>query len=122
MKSLIHAQSGEEDAKMMISRYRLAAGDRLPSFYGLAYHDFERAVTFAYPIPINIFIRWFRNVVCFLQTCRPSWEMNKISKLRKVAREEIYAELVQINELHFNRGYEQCRIDLLARLDDESRR
>jgi len=45
-----------------MSAIRVADGEMIPTGYGIAWHDAMRLERVCYPIPINLFIYWIREV------------------------------------------------------------
>lgn len=61
---------------VFIANYRkfVSSGEIVPRCYGLAYQCWDRRGAMAYPIPINLLVRWGRNLHWWLMcTITPSW-------------------------------------------------
>ena len=65
-------------------------GELFPKWYGVAYHDMFQLSYVAYPIPLNLIVRWARNVKFWLGVPRKSFR----SELEKT-----------FHDLGYERGY-----------------
>ena len=78
--------------KFEITHREVLAGERMPKWYGRAYHRCEMDVTVCYPIPINLLVRWFDKL---------KWW--------------VICPLADREELAYQRGYNDGRRDELNR-------
>jgi hypothetical protein len=87
----------------------------LPRWYGLAYHEWSRDEQVAYPIPLNLIVRWWRDLVWLVKRGKRSvldearqaayekgraagWEQG-----RRAGRAQLRAELEDAFELTYGR-------------------
>jgi hypothetical protein len=75
---------------MKISR-NVYVGEMLPKFYGIAYLDYQRDYAFAYPVPINLIVRFGRWLWYEIVRYRPM----KLDKLLHEAYEKGRSEHAQ---------------------------
>jgi hypothetical protein len=53
---------GEVVIKKIITRKAIMEGEKIPTFYGVAYRDFAMMQAVCYPIPLNWVVRWGREL------------------------------------------------------------
>lgn len=68
--------------RMITLRQEVEQGCRLPRGYGFAYRDFAANLTIAYPVPLNLFVRWARDVWWALAYYRPGVQDLALSAAR----------------------------------------
>ncbi len=67
---------------MLVTKIRyVQEGEKLPWWLGLAYWEWSRPVAVCYPIPLNLLIRWSRNVYFWVKAShRPDWLANRLQE------------------------------------------
>lgn len=48
--------------KLIVAQRQILEGERIPKWYGIAYHDPNSMISICYPFPFNIIIGWVRKV------------------------------------------------------------
>ena len=75
-------------AKVYTYRELVQPSPVLPKLYGIAYEDMWRGVVVAYPMPLNVFVRWGRLLYFYLK----SPPQTKIEKREQDIYERAYAD------------------------------
>src|SRR3990167_6812057 len=93
---------------MRLTGLQVAHGEAAPWWYGLAYYDPCRDYQIAYPIPVNLLVRWARDLLWLVRR-------GKVSELAESywqGRDDAQAEWRDQDEVHW-----KTRRALLRRIE-----
>lgn len=57
--------------RLKLRKIELLCGERVPDFYGIGYHDYAMNITYCYPIPLNVLVRWREKIRWWIKIGMP---------------------------------------------------